>query len=99
MVFTTIHVKTKMRVKTNLSTVGHVISEWCRKTEAATCEFCEISKNTFPYRTPPMAASGKCTSISLNFKQPWIEAKKRMSNCEIYFPLFSELQGGRRMAL
>ena len=22
------------------------------------CEFCEISKNTFPYRTPPAAASG-----------------------------------------
>ena len=22
------------------------------------CEFCEISKNTFTYRTPPMAASG-----------------------------------------
>ena len=22
------------------------------------CEFCEISKNTFPYRTPPVAASG-----------------------------------------
>ena len=21
------------------------------------CEFCEIFKNTFPYRTPPMAAS------------------------------------------
>ena len=21
------------------------------------CEFCEISKNTFPYRTPPVAAS------------------------------------------
>ena len=23
-------------------------------------EFCEISKNSFPYRTPPMAASDKC---------------------------------------
>ena len=22
------------------------------------CEFCEISKNTFSYRTPPVAASG-----------------------------------------
>ena len=22
------------------------------------CEFCEISKNTFPYRTTPVAASG-----------------------------------------
>ena len=24
------------------------------------CEFCEISKNTFSYRTPPVAASGTC---------------------------------------
>ena len=23
------------------------------------CEFCEISKNNFSYRTPPVAASGK----------------------------------------
>ena len=25
------------------------------------CEFCEISKNTFSYRTPPVAASVKTT--------------------------------------
>ena len=24
------------------------------------CEFCEISKNTFSYRTPPVAASAYC---------------------------------------
>ena len=24
------------------------------------CEFCEISKNTFTYRIPPVAASGNC---------------------------------------
>ena len=24
------------------------------------CEFCEISKNTFSYKTPPVAASGHC---------------------------------------
>ena len=26
-------------------------------TQVFSCEFCEISKNTFPYRTPPVAAS------------------------------------------
>ena len=29
------------------------------------CEFCEISKNTFPYRTPPVAASG-VTFVKIN---------------------------------
>ena len=28
-------------------------------TQMFSCEFCEISKNTFSYRTPPVAASGK----------------------------------------
>ena len=27
-------------------------------TQVFSCEFCEISKNTFSYRTPPVAASG-----------------------------------------
>ena len=27
------------------------------------CEFCEISKNTFSYRTPLVAASGQGSSI------------------------------------
>ena len=27
------------------------------------CEFCEISKNTFLYRTPPVAASGANTKL------------------------------------
>ena len=26
------------------------------------CEFCEISKNTFSYKTPPVAASDPCHS-------------------------------------
>ena len=30
------------------------------------CEFCEISKNTFSYRTPPVTASELCQGISIN---------------------------------
>ena len=29
------------------------------------CEFCEISKNTFFYRTPLVAASVKCSSVMM----------------------------------
>ena len=29
------------------------------------CEFCEISKTTFSYRTPPVAASGKVFTFNL----------------------------------
>ena len=29
------------------------------------CEFCEISKNTFSYRTPPVAASGSITLLAV----------------------------------
>ena len=28
--------------------------------QVSSCEFCEISKNTFCYRTPPVAASVSC---------------------------------------
>ena len=31
------------------------------------CEFCEISKNTFFYRTPPVAASVFAKVISVNY--------------------------------
>ena len=31
------------------------------------CEFCQISKNTFLHKTPPMAASGKITKDSRVF--------------------------------
>ena len=31
--------------------------------QASSCEFCEISKNTFPYRTAPVAASEFCNDI------------------------------------
>ena len=34
-----------------------------RLTQAFSCEFCEIYKNTFYYRTPPVAASG----VAINF--------------------------------
>ena len=29
--------------------------------QAFSCEFCEISKNSFSYRTPPVAASENCS--------------------------------------
>ena len=31
------------------------------------CEFCKISKNTFFYGTPPMAASGQIGPISMAY--------------------------------
>ena len=33
------------------------------------CDFCEISKNTFSYRTPPVAAS-KVSFIKQSFRRP-----------------------------
>ena len=30
------------------------------------CEFCEISKNSFSYRTPPVAASGSPYCVTLH---------------------------------
>ena len=36
------------------------------------CEFCEISKKTFSYRTPPVAASGinGVNGVTVDFEQP-----------------------------
>ena len=31
--------------------------------QVLSCEFCEISENTFSYRTPPVAASDSCKSF------------------------------------
>ena len=44
------------------------------------CEFCEISKNTFSYRTPPVAASETYSLI----KSPW---REKCLSSEIYTPL------------
>ena len=41
-------------------------------TQVFPCEFCEISKNAFSYRTPPVAASGlayRYETIIEDFKQ------------------------------
>ena len=46
------------------------------------CEFCEISKNTFSYRTPPLAASG------LHFYES-LRGKTQFSNAIVY-PTFRE---------
>ena len=48
--------------------VGNLCRQWSRKRDSSTgvdCEFCKISKNTFPYRTPLIAASESCISISI----------------------------------
>ena len=50
--------------------------------ELFSCEFCEISKNTFTCRTPPMAASE-----SSDFLQPELSHKNWLH----YFALFSNL--------
>ena len=34
--------------------------------QVISCEFCEISNNTFSYRTPPVAASELCQGISID---------------------------------
>ena len=33
------------------------------------CEFCEISKSTFSYRTPPVAACQVCSVTNISFKK------------------------------
>ena len=40
------------------------------------CEFCEISKNTFSYRTPPVAASVLMKKCLLNFAWHHVILKK-----------------------
>ena len=45
------------------------------------CEFCEISKNTFSYITPPVAASGKLTKL----KQLFITREKGL---DIYLSIY-----------
>ena len=46
------------------------------------CEFCEISKNTFSYRTPPLAASGNTflseVNILYNFNQDLHQITQQM---------------------
>ena len=42
-----------------------------KKRQVFSCEFCEISRNTFSYKIPPVAASGmksfSCSEISSDF--------------------------------
>ena len=42
------------------------------KLQVFSCEFCEIFKNTFFYRTPPVAASviWFCSTVILNYFNP-----------------------------
>ena len=39
------------------------------------CEFCEIPRNTFYYRTPPVAASG----LSFNFQVIFLPLKEQLA--------------------
>ena len=52
------------------------VAGWGLKKETLTqvfsCEFCEISKNTFSYRTPPVAASANLTFSVFLF---WVKEK------------------------
>ena len=51
------------------------------------CEFCEISKNTFSYKTPPVAASGiyfdRIYTVCANFIAEMIIKSKIMKSYEI----------------
>ena len=52
---------------------------FCKKEALAqvfSYEFCEISKNTFFYRTPLVAASGICISQPLKYTNPKINLTK-----------------------
>ena len=45
-----------------------------RNSQVFSCEFCDISKNTFSYRTPPVAASGLFMSLSYQLNPFMTEA-------------------------
>ena len=47
------------------------------------CEFCEISKNTFLSRTPPVAASVKVQSYKLH-NNKYMIASTQITNTEIF---------------
>ena len=44
------------------------------------CEFCEISKKKFFYRTPPVAASEKIAIYKTCFHSPWVHLSGEYSN-------------------
>ena len=47
------------------------------------CEFCEISKNTFSYRTPPVAASVKATHTNNKINSNYLGDKLFLKNVYI----------------
>ena len=59
-----------------------VLLEISQNSQVFSCEFCEISKNTFFYRTPVVAASGQvkvtCQPIYSNIFRMFNYINKRM---------------------
>ena len=53
------------------------------------CEFYEISKNTFPYRTPPVAASGRYLEYIL--KRIFIGKNRSSYSFKKLFIIFSNV--------
>ena len=50
--------------------------------QVLSCKFCGISKNTFPYRTPPVAASGRYCQI---FKSALVYPSKTAEQFLLHF--------------
>ena len=51
------------------------------------CEFCKISKNTFSYKTPPVAASKNLRSFASDLSCPGTSEKQSLpisSSCYSY---------------
>ena len=54
------------------------------------CEFCKISKNTFSYKTPPVAASKNLRSFASDLSCPGTSEKQSLpisSSCYSYINL------------
>ena len=65
----------------NVSLYGNGVSRQMLTGTGFCCEFCEITRNTFFYRTPPVAASGK----SKNWLFPvYVNTKHDEPSREIY---------------
>ena len=77
-------------------------------TQVFSCEFCKISKNTFVYIIPPVAASDLCRSLFLNkfLGLPWqgtfpvnfaifLRTRFEFSTCGCFFQILPKLNKRR----
>ena len=53
------------------------------------CEFCEISKNTFSYRTPPVAGSLSCDYLDWQFSIFWRTFKSKVLRTKVMLLIIS----------